>query len=71
MNERIRYRTFNIRFLNPDGDGDETQFDVVDGSFEQMINELLDLFNDFCNDFFRGSNCRIIQIEETEYDGEG
>lgn len=39
------HETYNIGFINSDGMEDETQFEGV-----KSLNELSDLFRDFCNE---------------------
>ena len=63
-------RTFNVEFLNPDNEYDETQFDIEDGDFVTMFNELVSLFGEFCGENFDDDPCWITQIDEVPYDGE-
>lgn len=67
-----RYRTFNVEYYDPESKQDETQFDIKDGSFEEMFNELIGLFGDFCDDNYGSarSMCEIDCIYEVPYDGE-
>lgn len=68
----MKMRTLNIGFSVFEDSPkriteDETQFDVEDtGDFAGMITELVDLFNDFCDENgFR--SVRINYIEEEDY----
>ena len=61
-------RTFNVGFECADASHhDETQFDISNGAFVEMVNEIIQLFNDFAED-----NClarpTITYIEEVPYD---
>lgn len=65
----IKMRTFDVGFVVFPGGGannpmnDETEFDVEDGCTDNMMTELVQLFNDFCaeNDFY---NTKITYISE-------
>ena len=65
-------RTFNIEYYDPESKVDETQFDISDGNFVQMFNDLNDLFGNFCDETYGSarSMCEIIRIYEVPYDGE-
>ena len=63
-------RTFNIRYLDPQNEEDETQFDVDDSDFVTMFNELVSLFGEFCAENYDDDPCWIICVEEVPYDGE-
>ena len=63
-------RTFNIRYLDPQNEEDETQFDVDDSDFVTMFNELVSLFVEFCIENYDDDPCWIICVEEVPYDGE-
>lgn len=49
--------TFDINFMNCDGECDETQF-TVSGSFKTAIKELTDFFSDFCKE----NGCRTTSV---------
>lgn len=62
-------RTFNVGFSRSDLSHDETQFDISDGCFEEMFNEIIQLFNDFVDDNgYMGTT--ILYLQEVPYDGE-
>ena len=65
-------RTFNIGYYDPEGYMDETQFDVEDGTFVAMFNELIRSFVQFCGETYGSAQgmCEIDYIEEVQYDGE-
>lgn len=65
-------RTFNVRYYDPEGKTDETQFDLDDTDFVTMFNDLTKLFAQFCSDTYKSAQgmCEIVQIEEVPYDGE-
>ena len=65
-------RTFNIRYYDPNGREDETQFDICDVDFVSMFNDLINLFEDFCEETYKTDRtpCEIIRIYEVPYDGE-
>ena len=53
--EGITLRTYDIGFLVFDSDSgfqieDETEFDLVEAPFEEMVEELLDLWQVFCDE---------------------
>ena len=61
-------RTFNVGFECAGAlHHDETQFDISDGSFGEMANEIVQLFNDFAEDH-RLTHPTITYIEEVPYD---
>ena len=67
-------RTFNIHFFHVNDFGnivdDETQFDVTSCyNVEIIMNELIQLFNDFVDEN-AFANATITGIEEVPYDGE-
>ena len=63
-------RTFNVRYLDPQNEEDETQFDVENNDFVTMFNDLVGLFGGFCSENYGDDPCWIICIEEVPYDGE-
>ena len=70
MNMLTRMRTFNVRYINPDNEDDETQFDIEDADFETMCNELVNLFGEFCSENYDDDPCWMTGVEEVPYDGE-
>ena len=62
--------TFNVGFthrgeLSGNVFEDETQFDIEIGTFADMMTELTQLFNDFCDEN-KFVNPRIVYIEKGE-----
>lgn len=64
--------SFNIGYYDPDGNTDETQFDINDADFSTMFNELIKLFEQFCGETYKSAQgmCEIAYVEEVPYDGE-
>ena len=63
-----KMRTFNIGFECANtSHHDETQFDVNDGPFEEMANEIIQLFNDFATDYCL-THPTITYLQEVPYD---
>ena len=65
-------RRFNVDYYDPDGNSDQTQFDIEDRDFATMFNELIGLFEQFCGENYGSAQglCEITGIEEVPYDGE-
>lgn len=63
-------RTFNVNYLDPQNEEDQTQFDVEDADFVTMFNELVGLFGEFAGENYGDDPCWILDIEEVPYDGE-
>lgn len=65
-------RTFNVDYYDPDGESDQTQFDIEGGDFATMFNELIGLFAQFCGENYGSAQgmCEITGIEEVPYDGD-
>ena len=63
-------RTFNVNYLDPQNEEDQTQFDVEDADFVTMFNELVGLFGEFAGENYGDEPSWIIDIEEIPYDGE-
>ena len=62
-------RTFDVRYKDPDGKIDETEFDINDTDVDAMFSELNDLFVAFCRETYN-TLCEIVQVWEFPYDGE-
>lgn len=45
-----RFSSVDVSFINTEGKDDETQFDVMDVLTESGINELSELFDEFCKE---------------------
>ncbi len=54
--EHVQNSLYNIRFINSEGDWDETQFTVNAASAEAAVDELTLLFDDFCTENGFSSN---------------
>ena len=65
-----RKRTFNINYLDPNNEEDQTQFDTEDADFITMFNDLVGLFGEFAGENYGDDPCWIIDIEEVPYDRE-
>ena len=65
-------RSFNVGYYDPDGNTDETQFDLEDTDFASMATELIKLFEQFCSETYGSAQglCEITYVEEVPYDGE-
>lgn len=61
--KKVKYRSFNISYVAPDGRHDVTQLDVVDADQTAMYAELFNLFEQFCQDEYL-ETCRIDFIHE-------
>ena len=64
------FRTFNVKYTDPQNCVDETQLDVVDADFATMMTELSQVFSIFCIETYNGKPCWIISVDEVPYDGE-
>ena len=62
-------RTFNVGFSTTDSTHDETQFDISDGPVDEMINEIIQLFNDFAHET-RLLNATMIYVQEVPFEEE-
>lgn len=66
--EEIKFRTYDIGFVTSDLDGgfqleDETEFDLVETPFDEMVEELLDLWRVFCDES-GFTNAQITYVRE-------
>ena len=62
------YRTINVRYYHSEGQN-ETQVDINDGNFADMMNELLSLVYQITDESGE-RNVEIYEVEEVPYDGE-
>ena len=67
--KKVKYRSFNIRYVAPDGKHDVTRLDVVDTDQDQdtMYAELFNLFEQFCREEYL-ETCKIEFIREARYE---
>ena len=65
--KKVKYRSFNISYVAPDGRHDITQLDVVDADQTAMYAELFNLFEKFCRDEYL-ETCKIEFIQEARYE---
>ena len=70
MENSKKMRTFNVQYLDPNNEEDETQFDIKDADFVSMSNDLISLFGEFCGETYGDDPCWMTGIEEVPYDGE-
>ena len=61
-------RTINVDYYHSEG-SNQTQVDIQDGAFEDMVNEMLSLVYQIADESGE-RNVEIYNVEEVPYDGE-